>query len=90
MAEKNEDLIVETMTEDGELVQFEVFDIIEFEDKEYALLMPVGEENSEESEIVLMRLITEGEDYVFESIEDDDEFERVSEYIESLEDEIED
>lgn len=90
MAEKNEDLIVETMTEDGELVQFEVFDIIEFEDKEYALLMPVGEENSEESEIVLMRLITEGEDYVFESIEDDDEFERVSEYIESLEDEIDD
>lgn len=89
MTEKNEDLIVETTTEDGEVIKFEVFDIIEFEEKEYAILLPLDEEDSDESEMVLMRLATEGEDYIFETIDDDEEFERVSEYIETLDDEAE-
>jgi len=85
---KEEDIqIIETETEDGEKVKFELFDIIEFEEKEYALLIPVEEESEEDSELVLMRLSKEGEEYVFETIEDDEEFERVSEYIESIEDE---
>ncbi len=84
---EEENQIIETETEDGEKVQFELFDIIEFEEKEYALLIPVDDESSEESELVLMRLTKEGEEYVFETIEDDNEFERVSEYIESIEDE---
>ena len=83
-----EDQIIETVTEDGELVQFKLFDIIEFEEKEYALLLPV--EDDGEQEIVLMRLIKEDEDYLFESIDDDEEFERVSEYIESIDDDEED
>jgi len=87
MAKEEENQIIETETEDGEKVQFELFDIIEFEDKEYALLIPVDDEDSEESELVLMRLTKEGEEYVFETIEDDSEFDRVSEYIESIEDE---
>lgn len=32
-----------------------------------------------------MRLTKDGEDYLFEAIEDDDEFEKVAEYIENLE-----
>ena len=83
-----EDQIIETVTEDGEIVQFKLFDIIEFEEKEYALLLPV--EDDGEQEIVLMRLIKEDEDYLFESIDDDEEFERVSEYIESIDDDEED
>ena len=34
-----------------------------------------------------MKLIQEGTGYSFETIEDDDEFERVSDYIESLDEE---
>ena len=37
-----------------------------FEEKEYALLLPVGvevDEDSDESEMVLMRLVKDGEDY---------------------------
>ncbi len=86
-AEMNEDQIIETVTEDGEVVQFKLFDIIEFEEKEYALLLPVEETDDEDSEIVLMRLTKEDDDYLFETIDDDDEFERVSEYIESIDDE---
>lgn len=87
MPEINEDQIIETITEDGEKVQFRLFDIIEFEEKEYALLLPLDDEEGDEPELVLMRLQKEDEDYLFETIEDDEEFERVSEYIESLDDE---
>lgn len=86
-ADMNEDQIIETVTEDGEVVQFRLFDIIEFEEKEYALLLPVEDNYDEDSEIVLMRLTKEDDDYLFETIDDDEEFERVSEYIESIDDE---
>ena len=60
-----------------------MFDIVDFEDQEYALLLPVDDE--ENDEIVLMRLSKDGEDYLFEAIEDDEEFDKVSDYIENLE-----
>lgn len=90
MSKFNEDNIIETIDEDGEVIKFELFDVIEFEEKEYALLLPVGvevDEDSDESEMVLMRLVKDGEDYSFETIDDEEEFERVSDYLESIEDE---
>lgn len=81
---KDEKQMIETIDEQGNAVSFELFDVIEFEEKEYALLLPPGDEDDEEKEMVLMRLITEGDDYVFEAIEDDDEFEKVSDYIENM------
>ncbi|MGN1153773.1 MAG: DUF1292 domain-containing protein [Candidatus Gastranaerophilaceae bacterium] len=89
MADINEDQIIETVTEDGEVVQFRLFDIIEFEEKEYALLLPVEDEDSDEAELVLMRLTKEADDYLFETIDDDEEFDRVSEYIESIDEDEE-
>ncbi len=89
MAEVNDDQIIETVTEDGEVVQFKLFDIVEFEEKEYALLLPLEDEDNEDAELVLMQLTKDDDDYIFETIEDDDEFDRVSEYIESLADEDE-
>ena len=66
----------------------ELCDIIEFEDKQYALLIE-SDSDEEEPEVVLMRYLEEGEESYFETIDDDDEFERVSEYIESLDSEDE-
>lgn len=87
MAEEKLDLI-ETVDEEGNPISFLLFDVIEYEGNEYALLLPAdAEDESDESEMVLMRLITEGDEYSFETIEDEDEFEAVSEYIESLSDE---
>lgn len=80
-----ENKIIETIDEEGNPVKFELYNIIEFEDKDYALLRPLESEDTEK--LVLMEIVADGEEYSFETIEDDDEFERVSEYIESLEDE---
>jgi len=76
--------LIETVDEEGNVVTFEIFDILEFEEKEYALLLP-AESEEDDDEVVLMRLTKDGEDYLFEAIEDDEEFNKVSEYIENLE-----
>ena len=54
------------------------------------MLLPTESEAGEDDEIVLMRLTKDGEDYIFETIDDDEEFEKVASYVENLEDEIED
>lgn len=76
---------IETVDEEGNTVKFELYNIITFEEKDYALLLPQDSKSTEE--LILMELIKDGEEYSFETIEDDEEFERVSDYIESLEDE---
>ncbi len=85
----DENQIIETIDEEGNVIKFELYDIVEVEAREYALLLPVDAEEGEDDEIVLMRLLKDGEDYLFETIDDDAEFEKVAQYVESLEDEEE-
>lgn len=90
MKNENEELI-ETVDEEGNKVTFELLDVVTVEDVEYALLLPKDvKDDEEEGEILVMRLKKDGEEYSFEAIEDDEEFNKVAEYIEELEDEIED
>ena len=88
MKNENEELI-ETVDEEGNKVIFELLDVVTVEDVEYALLLP-KDVKDEDGEILVMRLKKDGEDFSFEAIEDDEEFNKVAEYIEELEDEIED
>lgn len=90
MTNKNEQ-IIETIDENGEKVSFELLDIVTVDDVEYALLLPTEvSEEDDENEVLVMRLKKDGEEFSFEAIEDDDEFEKVAQYIEEVEDEIED
>ena len=90
MTNKNEQ-IIETVDEQGNKVSFELLDIVTVDDVEYALLIPVEKsEDEEENEVLVMRLKKDGEDFSFEAIEDDEEFDKVAQYIEEVEDEIDD
>ncbi len=89
MTNQNEQ-IIETTDENGNKVTFELLDIVTVEDVEYALLLPTDEKDSDEGEILVMRLKKEGEEFSFEVIDDDEEFNKIAEYIEELEDETED
>lgn len=86
---KEENNIIEIVDESGEVITCELFTIVEFEEKEYALLIPKDQIDAEEAEFVVMRIEEEGEDISFVNL-DDDEFERVSEFIENMEDDDED
>ena len=73
--ENEENQLIETVDEDGNVINFELYDIVEVDGQEYALLLPAEEEDeSDEAEIVIMRLTKDGEDYIFETIDEDDEF----------------
>jgi uncharacterized protein YrzB (UPF0473 family) len=89
--ENEENRIIETVDEEGNVITFELYDIVEVDEQEYALLLSTEEEDvdSDEGEIVIMRLTKDGDDYVFETIDDDAEFNKVAEYVESLADEDE-
>lgn len=83
--EEIEEQLIETIDEEGNVINFELIDIIEMEGQEYGLLLPKDEDDEEEKEVVLMRLMKEGEEYVFEMIETDEEFDKVVAYMDTLE-----
>lgn len=81
---------VEIIDEDGQVTKCEIYDVIDFEEKTYALLLPLSEsEDDEDAEVIVMEYIEEGDDGYFQNIEDEAEFNRVCQYIESLDDEEE-
>ena len=80
---------VEILDENGEITKCEIYDVVDFENKTYALLLPLDEESGEEAEVIVMEYIEDGDDGYFQNIEDDKEFQRVCEYIESLDEEDE-
>ena len=90
MNEELEQNFVEICDDDGNIMKCEIYDIIDFEEKTYALLLPLEEdENNADSEVIVLEYIEKDEDGYFQNIEDEKEFERVCAYIESLESEDE-
>ena len=77
MAEENERLI-ETVDEDGNVVRFELVDIVLVDEDEYGIMLPVDVETHDEDEAIIMKLKKVDDDFIFEYIEDDDEYERAS------------
>lgn len=88
--EENELQYVEVFDDNGDILKCEIYDLIDYEEKTYALLLPVTEdENDDDSEVILMEYIEEDEDGYFKNIEDENEFNKICKYIESLEEEDE-
>ena len=81
--------LVELADEDGNITNCEIYDIVEFEGKTYALLLPLEDGSEADPELIVLEYVEEGDEASFVSIEDEDEFNRVCDYIESLADEVE-
>jgi len=81
-----EDNLIEITDEAGNTIKCELYDIIEFENKQYAVLAEYDDSGleTEEPELVIMKYSEENGSSYFETIADDDEFDRVSEYIDTL------
>ena len=77
------DNIVVLNDEDGNEVKFEFLDLIELDDEEYVILLPIAEEGEEDGEVVILKLEdnddenSEEESYV--SVDDEDVLNRVFE-----------
>lgn len=92
--EQMEPRIIKTQDENGEIHNFELIDIVNIDEQDYGLLVYLDEEgkkpeNEDEEEVVIMRLNKQDEAFTFETIEDDEEFDKVVSYLETEEDEEE-
>ena len=80
-----EENYVDLTDENGEVTKCEVIDIVEFEGKNYALLLPLEEnENYDEEEVIVLEYVEAGDDSYFQSVDNEEEFAKVCEYIQSL------
>ena len=90
--------LIETTDEEGQVHIFEKISELEIDGQEYALLIYKGnsvdeeaaeksEEEGYEEEVVVMKISYEDGQEVYEAIEDEDEFNKVVAFIDTLEDE---
>ena len=82
----NSDNIIETIDEHGQHVKFELVDIVEVDEVEYGLLYPIegfdpAHPEKPGDKVIIMRLKKDGEDFIFEKIESDEEFDKVADYV---------
>ena len=81
--EETEEIPVFTLTDEetGEEKDFELLARAELDDNLYFALVPADEESEE---YVILKVREDGDDLVLESVDDDDEFEKVEEYFNDL------
>lgn len=80
-------------SEDGRSYSCRILGVFEFDNKEYALLLNLGDseneqpavdENKDGASTVIMQLIEKDDQAIFRTIESDEEFERVVAYVKEL------
>ena len=78
------DEVIYTLTDEetGEEIDFQLIARATIDEKLYFALVPADDEDAEE--YVILRVSEDGDDILMESIEDDDEFEKVEEYFNDL------
>ena len=86
MAEEENNLI-ELTDEDGNVIKCALYDIIDFEDKQYAILADMSQSEDDMYDTIIVTYTEEDGTSYFETIEDDEEFDRVSEYVDKILDE---
>ena len=75
------DNVVILNDEDGNEVQFEFLDLVELDDEEYVVLLPITEEGEEdEGEVVILKVedSEDDEEESYVSVDDEDVLNRVS------------
>jgi hypothetical protein len=78
-------------SEDGRSYACRILGVFEFDNKEYALLLNLGDGEGEEknedkdgASTVIMQLIEKDDQAIFRTIESDEEFDRVVAYVKEL------
>lgn len=79
--ELDDNIITLTDEETGEEQDFEIYARATIDEKMYFALVPVDDDGEE---YVILSATVDGDDLLFETIDDDDEFEKVEDYFNDL------
>jgi uncharacterized protein YrzB (UPF0473 family) len=69
--------------EDGKVIEFELIDAVEMDGVQYFAMIPAIESEeflNDDGELVILKAIEDNGEEILASIDDDDEFEKVSQY----------
>ena len=75
--------LFELIDEDGNKKQFELFDAVEINGEQYFAMLPAIEDDdflNSDCELVILKSVDEDGEEILVSIDDDEEFEKVSSY----------
>ena len=81
--------LFELIDEDGNKKQFELFDAVEIDGEQYFAMLPAIEDDdflNSDCELVILKSVDEDGEEIFVSIDDDEEFEKVSSFMDRLQD----
>ena len=81
---EEENNLIELTDDEGNVIKCALYDIIDFEDKQYAILADMSNAEDEEYDTIIVTYKEEDGMSYFETIEDDDEFDRVSDYVDKI------
>lgn len=87
---QDDEAIITLEGEDGQSYECQILDIFDFEGQEYALLLKRASdkdakaEDDEDGSLVIMRLIQRDDQSIFQTIESDEEFDKVVAHVEEL------
>jgi uncharacterized protein YrzB (UPF0473 family) len=86
---QGQEAVITLEGDDGHSYSCQILDIFDFENKEYALLLNLGDQKPDEKDddkgsIVIMRLTQKDDQSIFQTIESEEEFERVVAHVEEM------
>lgn len=79
MQDQPEDEIIELIDDDGKIVKFKLFDVTEYKNEKYALLLPAEETDAADGDEVLIFRYNEKESRL-ETVEDEELLEEVFDF----------
>ena len=63
----------------GENIEFEVLDLLEYEGSEYVVLLPMEQDEEEEGEVAILKVVVVDDEETLEVVEDMDLMEKIFE-----------
>lgn len=71
MIQLDDDSIITLTDDDGNEVDFLLLDVVEYDEKDYLVLLPLEDEENEEDNVLILQAVRNGEEETYVGIEDE-------------------
>lgn len=71
MIQLDDDSIITLTDDDGNEVDFLLLDVVEYDEKDYLVLLPLEDEEDEEDNVLILQAVRNGEEETYIGIEDE-------------------
>ena len=72
MSEIQDEDIITLTDENGNDVEFLLLDVVEYNNDDYMVMIPLDDEEIEDDEVVILKVIREGDEETYSGVEDED------------------